>query len=68
MFRNENTQIEDDHMPFLEAQVAAVDIIDLEYPAWHTADDTLANVSAKSLQIVGDVLLAALPAIENRLK
>jgi hypothetical protein len=44
-----------------------VDIIDLEYHAWHTSADTLDNVSAASLQIVGDVVLAALPDIEQRL-
>jgi glutaminyl-peptide cyclotransferase len=67
VFINETTPIEDDHLPFLKAGVAAVDIIDLDYPAWHTAQDTLENVSAQSLQIVGDVVLAALPAIEQRL-
>lgn len=66
-FINEPLQVEDDHMPFLEAGVPAVDIIDLEYPAWHTAADTLDKVSARSLQSVGDVLLDALPAIEKRL-
>ena len=45
----------------------AVDIIDLDYPAWHTAQDTLDAVSARSLQVVGDVVLAALPEIEQRL-
>ena len=65
-FRNERTQIEDDHQPFVEAGVPSVDIIDLEYPAWHTPQDTLDAVSASSLQVVGDVLLAALPAIETR--
>jgi Zn-dependent M28 family amino/carboxypeptidase len=59
--------IEDDHVPFLEAGVPAVDIIDFDYPAWHTAGDTLDKVSAGSLQVVGDVLLAALPEIEKRL-
>ena len=44
----------------------SVDIIDLDYPPWHTAGDTLDAVSAGSLQVVGDVLLAALPAIEAR--
>jgi hypothetical protein len=44
-----------------------VDLIDLDYPAWHTANDTLDAVSAGSLQVVGDVLLAALPQIEARL-
>src|SRR4029453_9203426 len=38
-FVDEATRIEDDHIPFLEAGVQAVDIIDLDYPAWHTADD-----------------------------
>jgi glutaminyl-peptide cyclotransferase len=66
-FVEEETPIEDDHIEFLEAGVQAVDIIDLEYPAWHTKDDTLDKVSADSLQVVGDVLLAALPAIESRL-
>ncbi len=60
--------IEDDHVPFLKAGVPAVDIIDGpgSYPPWHTAADTLDKVSARSLQIVGDVLLEALPAIEKR--
>jgi Zn-dependent M28 family amino/carboxypeptidase len=67
-FRPERVQIEDDHMPFMEAGVPSVDIIDLEYPAWHTAADTLDAVSARSLQVVGDTLVAALPQIEARLK
>lgn len=66
-FRPERVQIEDDHMPFMEAGVPSVDIIDLEYPAWHTAGDTLDAVSARSLQVVGDTLVAALPQIETRL-
>ena len=66
-FLDEATPIEDDHLPFLQAGVQAVDIIDLDYEAWHTAADTLENVSAQSLQIVGDVVLAALPEIEQRL-
>ena len=66
-FLSDSTPIEDDHLPFLEAGVPSVDIIDLDYPAWHTANDTLENVSARSLQVVGDVVLAALPDIEARL-
>jgi glutaminyl-peptide cyclotransferase len=54
-------------MPFLRAGIPSVDIIDLDYPAWHTANDTIDNVSARSLQIVGDVVLAALPDIEQQL-
>jgi hypothetical protein len=72
-FSDESTPIEDDHLNFLEAGVPAVDLIDLEYytrtgsMAWHTRDDTLENVSARSLEVVAEVLLAALPAIEKQL-
>lgn len=66
-FPDDRTEIEDDHLPFVEAGVPALDIIDLEYNAWHTPLDTLDAVSARSLQVVGDVLLAALPQIEQRL-
>jgi Zn-dependent M28 family amino/carboxypeptidase len=67
-FTDNPWNIEDDHMEFLEAGIESVDLIDLDYPAWHTADDDLAHVSAKSLQAVGDVVIAALPLIETRLK
>jgi Zn-dependent M28 family amino/carboxypeptidase len=67
-FRAESTMVDDDHVPFLTAGIPSVDLIDLEdYPAWHTALDDLDHVSARSLQIVGDVLLAALPTLESRL-
>ena len=66
-FIADSTRIEDDHLPFLGAGVPSVDIIDLDYDAWHTAKDNLDAVSARSLQVVGDVVLAALPAIEAHL-
>lgn len=66
-FIDEETTIEDDHIPFLKAGVPAVDIIDLDYPQWHTAQDTLDAVSARSLQVVGEVVVEALPLIEQRL-
>jgi Zn-dependent M28 family amino/carboxypeptidase len=66
-FVPETTKIEDDHIPFVTAGVPSVDLIDLEYEPWHTARDTLDAVSARSLQIVGDVVVAALPKIEARL-
>jgi Zn-dependent M28 family amino/carboxypeptidase len=65
---DEETPIEDDHVPFLDAGVPAVDVIYLDYyPHWHTANDTLDKVSARSMQIVGEVLTEALPEIEKRL-
>ena len=67
-FPQASTRIEDDHLPFVEAGVPSVDVIDLDFAAWHTAGDNLDAVGARSLQVVGDVLLAALPRIEARLK
>ena len=61
------TTIDDDHVPFLRAGVPSVDVIDLEYPAWHTANDTLEAVSADSLRIVGEVIVDALPDIQRQL-
>jgi Zn-dependent M28 family amino/carboxypeptidase len=66
-FVDEYTTVDDDHVPFARAGVPVIDIIDLDYPAWHTAQDDLERVSARSLQIVGDVVLDAWPAIEKRL-
>ena len=66
-FSGEPMKVEDDHVPFLDAGIPALDLIDFDYPPWHTAGDTLDKVSARSLQIVGDVLVGALPEIEARL-
>jgi glutaminyl-peptide cyclotransferase len=66
-FLNDSTAVEDDHIPFLRAGVPSIDIIDLDYGAWHTAQDDLDHVAAGSLQVVGDVVLDALPEIEKRL-
>jgi Zn-dependent M28 family amino/carboxypeptidase len=59
--------VEDDHAPFLRAGVPATLLIDFDFPSWHTAHDTLDKVSARSLQVVGDVLLDAFSPIEERL-
>lgn len=48
--------MEDDHTPFLEAGIPAVDIIDFDYPYWHTVGDTTDKVSAESLEVVGKTL------------
>jgi glutaminyl-peptide cyclotransferase len=58
----------DDHEPFLRAGVDSVDLIQLNtYPHWHRATDTIDKVSAQSMKIVGDVVLASLPKIEQRI-
>jgi Zn-dependent M28 family amino/carboxypeptidase len=48
----------DDHTPFIEAGIPAVDIIDFDYPFWHTTEDTVDKVSAESLETVGQTLLS----------
>jgi len=47
----------DDHVPLLDAGLPAVDIIDFDYPAWHTTADTPDRVSAESLAEVSGVAL-----------
>jgi len=60
---------EDDHIPFLNAGVSAVDLIDFDYGPnnsyWHTAQDTLDHCSAQSLTIVGRVVAASLEQLEK---
>lgn len=60
--QEEKYTILDDHKPFLDAGIPAVDIIDFDYPYWHTTEDTLDKVSPQSLKIIGDTLLAWLTA------
>ena len=46
----------DDHRPFLDIGIPAVDIIDFDYPYWHTTKDTADKVAPASLERVGRVL------------
>jgi glutaminyl-peptide cyclotransferase len=48
----------DDHIPFRDAGIPAVDMIDFDYPYWHTRGDTADKVSADSLKVIGDTLTA----------
>jgi Zn-dependent M28 family amino/carboxypeptidase len=61
--------IGDDHIPFLNAGVAAVDLIDYNYGPgnsyWHTDKDTVEHCSPRSLTIVGRVVLASLVDIDQ---
>jgi Zn-dependent M28 family amino/carboxypeptidase len=67
-FKDDQFPVEDDHLEFLDVKIPSVDIIDLnDYPQWHTAQDDMTHVGASSLQAVGDVVIAALPAIEKHL-
>ncbi len=48
----------DDHIELQKVGIRAIDVVDFDYPSWHTKDDTIDKVSAASLQIVGDVAVA----------
>lgn len=70
-FLDEEQYLEDDHLPFIDAGIPAVDIIDFDYGPdhsyWHTNQDTLDKVSGESIKTVGDVVVESLPALFKRL-
>jgi len=67
-FLEESQAVEDDHTPFLRRGVPAVDLIDFDYPPWHTTGDTLDKISARSLAIVGHVILESLTELEKKFR
>jgi Zn-dependent M28 family amino/carboxypeptidase len=68
-FLDQAGAIEDDHRPFLDLGVSAVDLIDFEYGPghsyWHTEQDTMDKLSARSLEIVGKVVLEVIRRLER---
>lgn len=59
-------EIIDDHIPFLRAGIPAVDIIDFDYPYYHTTADTADKVTPESLAVIGNTLIRWLETIEAR--
>jgi len=53
----------DDHVPLNGIGIPTLDVIDFDYPWWHTADDTTDKISARSLRIVGSIALYYLSEI-----
>ena len=49
--------IMDDHLPLIQSGVPTINIIDFDYPHWHTVEDTPDKCSAESLEIVGRLVL-----------
>ncbi len=71
IFDNSQNAIEDDHIPLLQRNVPATDIIDFESPVmdyWHTSKDTLDKIDPRTLAITGYVLLETLPELEKKFK
>ena len=69
-FAGRTFPIDDDHAPFLERRIPAVDLIDFDYGPgpppgdfWHTDADTLDHVCPESLDAIGEAALEALPKI-----
>ncbi len=58
-----NNDVLDDHSPLNAVGIPTIDLIDFDYPPWHTAGDTMDKLSAQSLQTVGAVTLYFLSAI-----
>ena len=56
--RNNRCSIRDDHTAFIRAGIPAVDIIDFDYPYWHTTQDTIDKVSPESLKVIGDTIIS----------
>lgn len=48
--------ISDDHIPLIKAGIPCIDVIDFDYPYWHTLADTVDKCSADSLKIVGETI------------
>jgi len=57
VYLDDRRPIVDDHLPFLSRGIEYIDIIDIDYPEWHTVADAPDACSADSLAAVGDVLL-----------
>ncbi len=68
-FLRQTIVMDDDHIPFVNAGVSAVDLIDFDYGPnniyWHTAQDLPEHCSPSSLTIVGRVVRATLDELEN---
>lgn len=59
-------EIYDDHTPLNAAGIPTIDLIDFEYPSWHTLEDTMDKISAESLGTVGRVVVYYLTRFQPR--
>ncbi len=55
--------IVDDHVPFLNAGVPSIDLIDFGYPCFHRTCDNLSQISPRSLDAVGEAMMELLPTL-----
>jgi glutaminyl-peptide cyclotransferase len=69
-FRSEQGGIDDDHIPFVNAGVNAIDLIDFSFGPnnsyWHTAQDTADKLDAHSFQVIGDIVLGLVKELDGQ--
>jgi glutaminyl-peptide cyclotransferase len=68
LFLRQPASVEDDHLPFLQEGVRALDIIDFNFGPqnayWHTPQDTMDKLGAHSFEVIGNVLMRVIPQLE----
>jgi glutaminyl-peptide cyclotransferase len=58
--------VEDDHTPFMKAGVPAIDLIDFDFPQWHTLQDRPAVLSKRSLDAAGEAVVELMRELRRR--
>ncbi|MGA9391835.1 MAG: M28 family peptidase [Candidatus Sulfotelmatobacter sp.] len=68
-FFERDNQVSDDHLPFMQRGIPSADLIDFDYGYnnvfWHTPQDTVDKLSAKSLEIVGSTILETVSILDR---
>jgi glutaminyl-peptide cyclotransferase len=69
-FPRDANAMADDHIPFINVGIRALDLIDFDYGPnnawWHTPSDTMDKLSARSFEVVGTVLLRVIGELERQ--
>jgi Zn-dependent M28 family amino/carboxypeptidase len=67
-FPRQGSAIEDDHIPFINAGVRAVDLIDFDSQStfWHTPQDTMDKLEPRSFDVIGAVVLKSIEELEQQ--
>jgi glutaminyl-peptide cyclotransferase len=70
IFLDTSSATEDDHDSFLKRKIPSMDVLDFDreqdVPFWHTAEDSLDKISAKSLAITGHVFLETVNELQKK--
>ncbi len=61
--RGDQGPVSDDHLPFIEAGVPSIDLIDFDFPCWHRRCDDMSAVSERSVNAVGETIYELLKTL-----